>query len=200
MSEESLLEELTARFLPAFEQSLDRLAAMRARNAVQSGDEWWEATLKRSFDVNPAFAERLKTRKEEMLEQRRTMNSAMAAVNAEALAKRRAEEVLPALLKVRRLRRAKGPTTDNQFHAACMAADLAKIASLRKRIKKAAAEATDPRRKRVLSMLAGNVQIDLKSLRGLARPDVTEERLEDTAQGIAARFQAMTEALTEGTE
>ncbi len=192
-----MLDELMTRFLPQFEQSQERLLAIRSRNSALSDDEWWENALKRAFDRDPAYAERMKPLKDQMLRQRRETDAAIAQTSPLDLARRRAEEVLPTLLKVRRLGRAKGSVTDRQFDAACLGAELAKIAWMRKKIAQAAKETHDPRRKRILSMLSDNVLIDSKALKGFARTDATEERVGEVATGIASRFEALTDALAD---
>ncbi len=197
MTRQELLAALTDQFLVDCKASVDRQTARRKGEVALSDEEWWERMVGHWKELDAAALSRMEFMKDQTLRERRDRNAALGQVSAVDLARSQAEMILPSLLKVRADEGAEGPVTEDQLFRASMMQSQASIASSLEKIRAAAEKETDPKRKRILSTLAGNGEIDLSEMAGLGDLSITEERRKQVTEGVVSRLRALTEVVRE---
>jgi len=116
----------------------------------------------------------------------------------EFMVQKEIERTLPWLIESRRASGATGPVTDEEFQLIRLQGSRASIGAHGALMQAASERATDPRKQRILAMLAEHAQAYLDDSEVYLDGGVTKEKVSSVSEGIHERSKAMLKLVTGG--
>jgi hypothetical protein len=173
-------------FVEARKKQIEATAAM-------SDEEWWEEIVAQTREIRPEMIEVFERSKAMMIENRHKP-AIQGKEFREKMIQRKAQELMPFVMELRLERGSTSSLTKDEYQIASMRMSGEASKSVPAQMEASAKTLDDPRKRVILEQFVRNGKQDLVELESLHDLDhLTEEKLVDVTNGIAQRFDQLTE-------